>query len=120
MGLINKVPANKTTMPPRVGSTVGTQSQFGSKTVTASIPRNGSAPQFNYGRSIPKNTSVPFFDKQQAVRRPSFRAVPLGTATNKGSKPNLQQQESRRGSITNTIKGSIASFMGSKIINTGN
>ncbi|CAL8110736.1 unnamed protein product [Orchesella dallaii] len=112
---LSKSPS-KPTMPPRVGSTLG--SQFGSKSVAASIPRNGSAPQFNYGRSIPKNTSVPFFDKQQASRKPSFRAVPLGTAPSKGSKANLQETQSRRGSITNTIKGSIASFMGSKIINT--
>ncbi|ODM93665.1 Monocarboxylate transporter 7 [Orchesella cincta] len=113
---LSKSPS-KPSMPPRVGSTLG--SQFGSKSVAASIPRNGSAPQFNYGRSIPKNTSVPFFDKQQAAKKPTFRAVPLGSATNKGSKANLQQEsQSRRGSITNTIKGSIASFMGSKIINT--
>lgn len=115
---LSKSPAPKSALPPRVGSVLGMGSKAGG------IPRNGSAPQFNYGRSIPKNQSVPFFDKQQATKRPTFRAVPLGSAPAKGSKANLQalqqdpDQRSRRGSITNTIKGSIASFMGSKIISS--
>jgi len=48
---------------------------------SGSIPRNGSAPQFNHGRSIPKNGSVPLFDRM--ARKHSFKAVPLGSAQNR-------------------------------------
>lgn len=43
------------------------------------MPRNESAPQFMYGRSLPKNGSVPLFDRMVA-RKHSFRAVPVGSS----------------------------------------
>jgi hypothetical protein len=76
-------------------------------TSVVSMPRNGSAPQFNYARSIPKNVSVPVFNQMQ--RKHSFKAVPMGMSFSiNRSKPNLQER--RRSSI----KNSVLSFVSSK------
>jgi hypothetical protein len=109
--LMSRTPSKA--IPMKAGSVVP-GAQFGSRNVGGNIPRNGSAPQFNYSKSIPKNGSVPVFNQMQ--RKHSFKAVPLGstTAANRNSKSNLQ--EGRR----NSIKNSMLSFVSSKAKINGN
>jgi len=94
--------------PPTTNAAAAGAGSVGARNVGGNIPRNGSAPQFNYSRSIPKNVSVPVFNHM--TRKHSFKAVPLGStnATNRSSKPNLQ--EGRR----NSIKNSMLSFVSSR------